>query len=165
MLTLIKNHKRIILVGKAASGKDHLRKRFESRGFKYSISYTTRPPREGEVDGKDYFFITEDQATKMVESNMFYEYAYFNGWLYGKTVEQFYTDDLFIMTPSGVSNIKPDDRTSSFIIYTDIEMSIRMTRLTNRNMPGDSMDRRIQADEVDFMGFDDYDFKVTNPDF
>ena len=165
MLTLIKNHKRIILVGKAASGKDHLRKRFESRGFKYSISYTTRPPREGEVDGKDYFFITEDQATKMVESNMFYEYAYFNGWLYGKTVEQFYTDDLFIMTPSGVSNIKPEDRTSSFIIYTDIEMSIRMTRLTNRNMPGDSMDRRIQADEVDFMGFDDYDFKVTNPDF
>ena len=165
MLTLIKNHKRIILVGKAASGKDHLRKRFESRGFKYSISYTTRPPREGEVDGKDYFFITEEQATKMVESNMFYEYAYFNGWLYGKTVEQFYTDDLFIMTPSGVSNIKPEDRTSSFIIYTDIEMSIRMTRLTNRNMPGDSMDRRIQADEVDFMGFDDYDFKVTNPDF
>ena len=165
MLTLIKNHTRIILVGKAASGKDHLRKRFESRGFKYSISYTTRPPREGEVDGKDYFFITEDQATKMVESNMFYEYAYFNGWLYGKTVEQFYTDDLFIMTPSGVSNIKPEDRTSSFIIYTDIEMSIRMTRLTNRNMPGDSMDRRIQADEVDFMGFDDYDLKVTNPDF
>ena len=161
----MRNHKRIILVGKAASGKDHLRKRFESRGFEYSVSYTTRPPREGEIDGKDYFFITDEQANKMVESNMFYEYAYFNGWLYGKTVEQFYTDDLFIMTPSGVSNIKPEDRTSSFIIYTDIEMSIRMTRLTNRNMPGDSMDRRIQADEVDFMGFDDYDLKVTNPDF
>jgi hypothetical protein len=44
-------------------------------------------------------------------------------------------------------------------------MSIRMTRLTNRNMPGDSMDRRIQADEVDFMGFNDYDLRVTNPDF
>ena len=165
MFTLMKNHKRIILVGKAASGKDHLRKRFESRGFKYSISYTTRPPREGEVDGKDYFFITEEQATKMVESNMFYEYAYFNGWLYGKTVEQFYTDDLFIMTPGGISNIKPKDRANSFIIYTDIEMSIRMTRLANRNMPGDSMDRRIRADEVDFMGFNDYDLKVTNPDF
>ena len=103
----MRNHKRIILVGKAASGKDHLRKRFESRGFKYSVSYTTRPPREGEIDGKDYFFITDEQANKMVESNMFYEYAYFNGWLYGKTVEQFYTDDLFIMTPGGISNIKP----------------------------------------------------------
>ena len=93
MLTLMRNHKRIILVGKAASGKDNLRKRFESRGFKYAVSYTTRPPREGEVDGKDYFFITDEEASKMVESNMFYEYVYFNGWLYGTTVQQFYHDD------------------------------------------------------------------------
>jgi guanylate kinase len=107
MLTLMRNHKRIILVGKAASGKDHLRKKFESRGFKYAVSYTTRPPREGEVDGKDYLFITDEEATKMVESNMFYEYVHFNGWLYGTTVIQFYMDDLFIMTPAGISHIKP----------------------------------------------------------
>jgi len=69
------------------------------------------------------------------------------------------------MTPAGVSHIKPEDRLSSFIIYTDIEMSTRMTRLANRNMPGDSMDRRIKADEVDFKDFSDYDLKVTNPDF
>lgn len=165
MLTLMRNHKRIILVGKAASGKDHLRKKFESRGFKYAVSYTTRPPREGEVDGKDYFFITDEEANKMVESNMFYEYVYFNGWLYGTTVEQFYTDDLFIMTPEGISHIKPEDRVNSFIIYTDIEMSMRMTRLANRNMPGDSMDRRIKADEVDFAEFNDYDLRITNSDF
>ena len=165
MLTLMRNHKRIILVGKAASGKDHLRKKFELRGFNYAVSYTTRPPREGEVDGKDYFFLTDEEATKMVESNMFYEYVYFNGWLYGTTVEQFYSDDLFIMTPAGVSHIKPEDRLTSFIIYTDIEMSTRMTRLANRNMPGDSMDRRIKADEVDFASFNDYDLRITNADF
>ena len=165
MIILRPNHKRIILVGKAASGKDHLRKKFESRGFKYAVSYTTRPPREGEVDGKDYFFITEEEATKMVESNMFYEHVYFNGWLYGTTVEQFYMDDLFIMTPAGVSHIKPEDRLSSFIIYTDIEMSIRIMRLANRNMPGDSMDRRIHADEMDFAEFNDYDLRITNSDF
>ena len=66
----MRNHKRIILVGKAASGKDHLRKRFESRGFKYSVSYTTRPPREGEIDGKDYFFITDEQAKKIFKSDI-----------------------------------------------------------------------------------------------
>ena len=165
MLTLMRNHKRIILVGKAASGKDYLRKKYESRGFKYAVSYTTRPPREGEVDGKDYFFITEEQSIKMVESGMFYEYVYFNGWLYGTTVEQFYMDDLFIMTPAGISHIKPEDRVSSFIIYTDIDMSTRMTRLANRNMPGDSMDRRIKADEVDFASFNDYDLRITNADF
>jgi len=165
MFTLMKNHKRIILVGKAASGKDHLRKKFESRGFKYAVSYTTRPPRENEIDGKDYFFITDEEATNMVESNMFYEYVHFNGWLYGTTVTQFYMDDLFIMTPAGLSHIKPEDRSSSFIIYTDIDMSTRITRLTNRDMPGDSLSRRIKADELDFMDFNDYDLRITNADF
>lgn len=165
MLTLMRDHKRIILVGKAASGKDNLRKRFESRGFKYAVSYTTRPPREGEVYGKDYFFITDEEASKMVESNMFYEYVYFNGWLYGTTVQQFYNDDLFIMTPAGISHIKPEDRVSSFIIYIDIYLFIRKKRLADRMMPGDSMDRRIEADELDFMGFNDYDLRITNEDF
>ena len=161
----MRNHKRIILVGKAASGKDHLRKRFESRGFKYAVSYTTRPPREGEIDGKDYIFISDDEAKVLIESGFFYEYVIFNGWVYGTSVTQFHTDDLFIMTPAGISHIKPEDRASSFIIYTDIEMSTRMIRLANRNMPGDSMDRRIEADEVDFMEFNDYDLRITNEDF
>jgi guanylate kinase len=161
----MRNHKRIILVGKAASGKDHLRKRFESRGFKYAVSYTTRPPREGEVDGKDYIFLTDEEAKVLIESGFFYEYVIFNGWVYGTSVTQFYTDDLFIMTPAGISHIKPEDRVSSFIIYTDIDMSTRMIRLANRNMPGDSMDRRIEADEVDFMEFNDYDLRITNEDF
>lgn len=165
MLTLMKNHKRIILVGKSASGKDHLRKKFESRGFKYAVSYTTRPPREGEVDGKDYIFISDDESKVLIESGFFYEYVIFNGWVYGTSITQFHTDDLFIMTPAGISHIKPEDRLTSFIIYTDIDMSTRMERLANRNMPGDSMDRRIQADEMDFAEFNDYDLRITNEDF
>jgi guanylate kinase len=162
---LAKNHKRIVLVGKAASGKDHLRKRFESRGFNYAVTYTTRPPREGEVNGKDYYFISEDEAKVLIESNFFYEYVIFNGWVYGTSNSEFYSKDLFIMTPEGVSRIKPEDRQTSFIIYMDIEMSIRMTRLANRNMPGDSMSRRIKADEMDFTDFNDYDLRITNSDF
>ena len=165
MIMLAKNHKRIVLVGKAASGKDHLRKRFESRGFKYAVTYTTRPPREGEVNGKDYYFISEDEAKVLIESNFFYEYVIFNGWVYGTSNSEFYSKDLFIMTPAGVSRIKPEDRQTSFIIYMDIEMSIRMTRLANRNMPGDSMSRRIKADEMDFTDFNDYDLRITNSDF
>jgi hypothetical protein len=69
------------------------------------------------------------------------------------------------MTPAGISHIKPEDRATSFIIYTDIDMSTRMIRLANRNMPGDSMDRRIEADELDFMEFNDYDLRITNEDF
>jgi guanylate kinase len=165
MIMMIPNHKRTIIVGKAASGKDHLRKRYESRGFKYAVTYTTRPPREGEVNGKDYVFISEDESKVLIESGFFYEYVIFNGWVYGTSVSQFYSDDLFIMTPEGISRIKPEDRKNSFIIYVDIEMSMRMTRLTNRNMPGDNMDRRIKADELDFAEFTDYDLRITNPDF
>ena len=165
MLTLMRNHKRIILVGKAASGKDNLRKRFESRGFKYAVSYTTRPPREGEVDGKDYIFISDDEAKVLIESGFFYEYVIFNGWVYGTSVTQFHTDDLFIMTPAGISHIKPEDRVSSFIIYIDIYMFIRKKRLADRMMPGDTLTRRIEADELDFMEFNDYDLRITNEDF
>ena len=165
MLTLMRNHKRIILVGKAASGKDHLRKRFESRGFKYAVSYTTRPPREGEIDGKDYIFLTDEEAKVLIESGFFYEYVIFNGWVYGTSVTQFYTDDLFIMTPAGISHIKPEDRVSSFIIYIDIYMFIRKKRLADRMMPGDTLTRRIEADELDFMEFNDYDLRITNEDF
>jgi guanylate kinase len=42
---MILNKKRIILCGRAASGKDYLRKLLQEDGFKYQISYTTRPPR------------------------------------------------------------------------------------------------------------------------
>lgn len=165
MLTPINNHKRIILVGKAASGKDHLRKKYQSRGFTYAISYTTRPPRIGEVDGKDYFFLTETQSQKMIDSKLFYEYVYFNGWLYGTSIQQFYCDDLFIMTPKGISHIKPEDRLNSFICYTDINIDTRIERLSKRDMPGDSLSRRIEADELDFMYFNDYDLRITNEDF
>lgn len=158
-------NKRIILVGKAASGKDYLRRKFQKRGFKYGISYTTRPPREGEVDGVDYFFLSEKIASEMIANEEFYEYVYFNGWLYGTTKKQFHSDNLFIMTPKGISHIKPEDRQDSFIIYCDIEMSIRNTRLHNRQMPGDTVERRIVADEIDFSEFNDYDLRITNPDF
>jgi guanylate kinase len=153
------------LVGKAASGKDHLRKRFESRGFKYAVSYTTRPPRENETYAKDYIFLSEDEAKYLIESNFFYEYVIFNGWVYGTSNSEFYSKDLLIMTPKGISLMKPEDRKQSFVIYVDIEMSIRMMRLANRNMPGDSMDRRIKSDELDFADFNDYDLRITNSDF
>ncbi len=165
MIVLTPNHKRIILVGKAASGKDHLRKRFQSRGFSYAVTHTTRPMREGEGIGKDYHFISEDEAKVLIESNFFYEYVIFNGWVYGTSIGEFYSKDLFIMTPKGISLMKPEDRKQSFVIYVDIDMSTRMVRLSNRNMPGDTMDRRIQADELDFANFTDYDLRITNSDF
>jgi len=157
--------KRIILVGCAASGKDHMRKRLEEKGLKYAVSYTTRPPRVGEVDGKDYFFISPEAAAVMIEGGLFYEWVEFNGWIYGTTVKQILEDDVFIMTPMGLSHVKPEDRKESLVFFFDIAEEIRVERLKKRDMPGDSIPRRIEADRIDFKDFTDWDIRITNPDF
>ena len=64
---------KIILIGKAAAGKDHMRKVLEGRGFTYGTSYTTRPPREGEIDGQDYYFISEKDFKAFADNNYWYE--------------------------------------------------------------------------------------------
>ncbi|CAB4219155.1 Gmk Guanylate kinase [uncultured Caudovirales phage] len=157
--------KRIILVGKAASGKDFLRKKFEDRGFKYAISYTTRPPREGEIHGKDYFFMTRPQAQDMIDTGEFYEWVAFNNWIYGTTVDQFEKDDVFIMTPTGLAHLSDEARKESLVIFFDIDEEIRRKRMLGRNMPGDSVERRLEADRKDFENFTNYDIKITNHDF
>lgn len=165
----MKNNKpksRIVLCGKAASGKDYLRKILCNRGYSYGISYTTRPAREDEVDGRDYYFLEESEFLNLIEKGFFYEHISFNGWLYGTSKNQWYIDDdVFIMTPAGISHIKPKDRKSTFIIYIDIPIDIRRERLHNRNMPGDSLERRMYADERDFENFTDFDMKITNHKF
>ena len=108
---------RIILAGPGASGKDFMRKRLEERGMTYAVSYTTRPPRPGEVDGQDYFFLSQAECQQMIDAGKFYEVIDFNGWTYGTTIEQFYRDDVFIMTPSGLSHLSSEDRAKSFVIF------------------------------------------------
>lgn len=156
---------RIILCGKAASGKDHLRKILEGRGYRYGVSYTTRPPRDGEVDGRDYYFLEDNEFQTMVEQKFFYEYVSFNGWNYGTSNSQFHlTDDVFIMTPSGIGKLHAADRKNSFIIYIDIDIDIRRERLALRS-DADTVERRIEADENDFANFTDFDIRLTDHNF
>lgn len=156
---------RIILVGPGASGKDFMRKRLEERGMTYAVSYTTRPPRPGEEDGKDYYFLSQEQCQAMKDEDEFYEVIDFNGWSYGTTLKQFYRDDVFIMTPSGLSHLSKEDRSKSFVIFFDIDEEIRRQRLSERVMPGHTVDARLEADRKLFAGFSNYDLKITNPNF
>ena len=62
----------IVLVGESASGKSSIEKYFvDNYGYKKITSYTTRQPRNGEVDGKDYHFITEEQFKKLKKQGFF----------------------------------------------------------------------------------------------
>lgn len=153
---------KIIIVGKGGSGKDFLRKKFEARGFKYCVSYTSRPKRNNEKDGLDYKFVTGDFFNNNV--HRFYEIADFNGWKYGRTIEDFEKSSLLIMTPGGIRNIKPEHRKKCLIIFLDVEREILKQRLLERK-DADDAERRLLADDLDFSGFSDFDIKITNPDF
>ena len=158
-------YKRVIIAGKGGSGKDYLRKMLVDLGFRYCVSHTTRPPREGEINGKDYYFISIDSASHhYIANDLFYEYVIFNGWVYGTSKEEFNKSDLFIMTPSGIQKIDPDDRKESFIIFIDIDEDILRKRLSERN-DADKAERRIEADREDFKNFSDFDCIINNHDF
>jgi len=69
--------KLIVVTAPSGAGKTTLVKKLLERepGLRFSISYTTRPPRSAEVDGKDYFFVDEDEFKQMREHNEFLESA------------------------------------------------------------------------------------------
>jgi guanylate kinase len=69
------------------------------------------------------------------------------------------------MTPEGVSEIKPEDRGDCTVIYLDIPLSIRESRLYKRGDINDKIQRRIAADEHDFAKFHDYDIVINNSNF
>jgi guanylate kinase len=158
--------KRIILVGKAASGKDYARKILEEKSYVYGVSYTTRPPRVGEVEGKDYFFISVEDFQYMESQELWYEYVPFNGWFYGTTKEQFYGGcEVFIMTPKGLSHLSDDDRNESLVIYFNIDEITRRSRMNQRQGNADSVERRLEADFQDFQNFKNFDIEITDKDF
>lgn len=155
---------KIIICGPAASGKDTLKKRLSDRGFNCSVSCTTRPSREGEIDGKDYHFLSEDEFKKQIEENAFLEWDNFNNWYYGTHKERFNDSQVFIMTKSGIDTLTKEQRKISFVIYLDIPEEIRIKRLKERNDADDPY-RRLEADKKDFKNFKNYDLKITDTNF
>jgi len=69
------------------------------------------------------------------------------------------------MTPKGISHIDPVDRKECTIIYLNIPQEVRRKRLEERAMPGDSIDRRMKADKIDFKDFTDFDIEINNSNF
>lgn len=79
--------KPVVICGPSGVGKgtliEMLFKRFPNEQLGFSVSHTTRPPREGEVDGKHYNFTTVEQIKKDIENKLFIEYAEVHGKYYG----------------------------------------------------------------------------------
>jgi guanylate kinase len=167
---------KIIIVGAAASGKDFVINYCVSKGLKRGMKWTTRPPRKGEVDGVDYFFIDEFKFKRMIEGAQFHEWESFdvveNGqsatWYYGSTWQDFDDGQVFIKTPSAITKLTREQREQCFIVYLDIPLEVRRNRLIERlnNLnDSDSYERRLSGDIRDFDRFMDYDLRIKDPDF
>ena len=156
---------KIAIVGAAATGKDYLRKRMMDRGMVYGVSCTTRLPREGEVHGKDYYYLTPEEFESKIERGEFVEWQDFNGWKYGLTKDEFERCDVMILNAEAVTLLNAEYRNRLFVIYLDIAEETRRERLGVRADKNDATDRRITADNEQFRNFVDIDCKITNENF
>lgn len=156
---------KIALVGKAASGKDYLKAKLIKRGMNFGVSSTTRPPREGEVDGVDYHFMTEDEFLNHIAYENIVFYQKFNGHLYGITQQEFKSCDAVILNAEVLSKMPPEVRHSLFVIYLNIDDRTRTLRMKERGFSNIEITERIYADTKQYEGFDNYDMMITNPNF
>lgn len=131
-----------LIVGASASGKTTIGKELDKRGMEQLVSVTTRPIREGEVDGVDYHFVSEDEIHGMdlVESTV---YA---GNTYGLTREEVfektkYTDTYFITDKHGAEQIMdflPDD---CIYFWIEVTPELMLERMIGR---GDSAENAVK---------------------
>jgi len=170
----IKNEKLIIL-GHSGSGKTYLSNKLIEKGLKPCLKWATRPLRSGE-DKNTYNFVTDKEFLEGIDNELLITHESFNvtpkdsdpqKWYYGITKEEFENSQLFIMT-TGEYNLlqfNEEERKKCFVVFLDIDRSIRESRLYHREDKNDSIKRRLDSDEIDFNGFSDYDLRITDPDF
>lgn len=163
----------LVISGPSGAGKGTLYNRVLAADptITFSVSYTTRGPRPGEVDGKDYCFVTEDQFRQMLDQDGFLEHADVHGHMYG-TPRQPVLDALeagrsvmLDIDPQGALQVmeKMPDCVSVFILPPSFAELRR--RLTGRGTEKpEEIERRLHnaRGEVKLMG--KYQYLVVNDD-
>jgi guanylate kinase len=152
---------KIIIVGKGASGKDYFQKSLMKKGFSCATLHTSRPSRNGELNGKDYYFITKEYFQTLQFENYFMQVNVFNDWYYGLSYNEWKQSEVFVLTPKNLKELPAEFRKRSYVIYLDIPYDVRRDRLLERN-DADDVRRRLGTDEEDFKDFSDYDLRLES---
>jgi len=138
-------------------------------GLQYSISYTTRPPRSGEVPGKDYFFVAESEFEQMVQRDEFAEWAKVHNNLYGthagflKRTMAGGKDVLLDVDVQGAQLLKKRFPEGIFIFVLPPSMNTLMERLRDRKSDTpEEIDRRFRVARMEIQNYSDYDYIIIN---
>ena len=157
-------YKIIALIGKAGSGKDTMmRKVLEKNPNLHEIvSCTTRPRREGEVEGVNYFYLTPEQFGDKVLHDEMLEATCFNDWFYGTSYESLRSDavNIGVFNPAGIDSLLGRRDVDVHVFYVIASPKDRLLRQLNREKDPnvDEIIRRYKADEIDFADLDfEYD--------
>ena len=161
----------LIISAPSGSGKTTILKRVlaETPEVTYSVSATTRKPRNNEVHGKDYFFVSEEEFLKGIKEGAFVEWEKVYDYYYG-TYKNFIFDIinqgrhiLLEIDVKGALNIKSQfpESVSVFIIPPDIE-TLRQ-RLQNRKTESEAdLKKRLDLAVHELQEKDKFDYRVVN---
>ncbi|WP_373072522.1 guanylate kinase [Sulfurimonas sp.] len=164
----------LVLSGPSGAGKSSLlNKIINDIGECYfSISTTTRAPRDGEEDGVHYYFVSEEEFKKDIEEELFLEHAVVHGNYYGtsiKPVKEALSEgklvifDIDVQGNTAVNNRLGDITTSVFI--TPPTLSELKRRLESRATDSqDIIDKRINMAKREIQRMSEYDYLIVNDD-
>ena len=162
----------VIIVAPSGTGKSTLIKRLkeEVQELTESVSYTTRPVREGEVDGEHYFFVSEKDFLLKKENNEFLEDAVVHGNFYGTDrafVEQKLNEGvnlLFDLDVQGADSFKEYFKEKAKAIFiSPPSLEVLESRLRGRGTDaGDVIERRLTNAKKEMLRKDDFDYCVYN---
>lgn len=172
MLNKATKTKLIVFSAPSGAGKSSLIKNIieKSAGdIELSISATTRPPRDGEEHGRDYFFISDEEFNELRRSDSFIEHANVHGYQYG-TLKSFVDEKI----QNGISIILDIDVQGFNLIRNAIEHNLSIfiippsikelrKRLTSRGLDSsDVIEKRLSNAKTELKYAEQYDYIVLN---
>lgn len=156
----------IVLIGESASGKSTIEKKLLDYGYQKIVSYTTRPMREGEVDGVDYHFINKEKFLSLLSQDFFAEHTNYNGWYYGIAKEDCLDDRVVVVEPYGFRQLKRIEGLNITSFYIKSSWRTRLKRMVDRGDNIMELFRRIISDMGVFQGIEDeVDYVIDNDEY
>ncbi len=160
-----------IISGPSGAGKTTLYKMALERipGVRHSVSYTTRPPRPGDVDGLDYHFVTEEVFEDMAARGEFIEHAHIHGNRYGtgkKDLEELLATGAHVILEidvQGAASLRGALEGAVYIFIAPPSIEACEERLSARGKDSpEVIERRVRAAMEEISHAPEYDYVILN---
>lgn len=160
----------LVISGPSGSGKTTICKRLlEDPRVKFSVSATTRPPRPGEVDGRDYHFLTRERFRELMAEGAFIEHADVYGNMYGTLRRPMEAalerGEVYLLEidVQGALQLKTLGQPGIYVFIAPPDFVELRRRLTARNTEKpEVLERRLQKAEDEWRERGKYDHIVVN---